>query len=72
MAWSSSDWVGSLGREASISGVMFVKGMCLCTRVMRPHFPPLVRSCLNVMCPEKFGVYCFEVSLVSWTKAMCI
>ena len=70
VAWISSVCVGSRGRDATISGVVFVKGMCLWMMVMRPPPPPRVRSCLSVVYPGNFGVYCRGVSLVSWISAM--
>ena len=56
VACSSSVSVGSLGRDATISGVVLVKGMCLCMSVMRPPPPPRVLSCLSVVYPGNFGV----------------
>lgn len=56
VACSSMVCVGSRGRDAIISGVVLVKGMCLCMSVMRPPPPPRVLSCLSVVYPGNFGV----------------
>ena len=62
----STVFVGSGGRAAIGSALVFLKEIILCTREMRPPAPPCVQSNLIVVWFGNFGLWCcLRLRLVS-------